>query len=292
MNRLPLLGLAGTLFAIAPASAQTTMPDSMGTLSDSTMMADTTMTIRVVLDTDGARELNSEGNALTQTGAFDEALAKFDAALTADSTFAPAMYGRAIALGQLGRLEEAQATYMATIAASQAEALANVREASQKNLVAVEEAIVQRDSALAANAAVEADNAKISTQTAAIESATSRLIEFPVSAENAQAAYDDLERAREAGYDASLLAFQYAQALNALGRGAEALPLAQQALATAQADPEVTDLSAYYIQVGIANRFAGDDPGARVAFNEAKSGSWASWADYYLAEMGQPTSPN
>ena len=47
----------------------------------------------------------------------------------------------------------------------------------------------------------------------------------------------------------------------------------------------------YHIQVGIANRFAGDDPAARVAFTAAKAGSWAGWADYYLAEMGAAPAP-
>ena len=47
----------------------------------------------------------------------------------------------------------------------------------------------------------------------------------------------------------------------------------------------------YYIQIGIANRFSGNDPAAREAFTAAKAGTWAGWADHYLAEMGDAPAP-
>lgn len=304
MNRLPLLAAAGVLFA-APVSAQigadsarTDRPAptlSMPADSDTSMTDDSTMTVRVV-DTDAAREFYREGLALAERAptdttaaaisrarsAFEGALGKYEQALEADPAFAPALYGRAQSLGRLGRFEESRRAYEATIAAAQGADLAYVREPAMVDLADVEAAIVQRDSLLAENAEIEASNASIETQTEAVEAASALLTEFPVSEENAQAGYEQLERARLAGYDADDLAFYYAKALNALGRGEEALPYAQQALAAS----DEADKSPYYIQIGIAQRFSANDPAAREAFEAAKSGSWASWADYYIAEMG------
>lgn len=295
MNRLTLLGAAGALFAAAPISAQTTTspatPDTSGMTADTLAMADTTVAVRVV-DTDGARALYREGFAFAGNTADEaslrNALAKFDEALVADDTFPPALYGRANALGRLGRLEESRAGYEAAIAASQGEANTAYREAATTALAEIESVIAQNAVVAAQNADIERQNASVAAQTVAVEQAAALLAEFPLTAENAEAGYAQLEAAREAGYDANLLSFYYAKALNALGRGAEALPYAQQAL-DASTD---ADKSAYYIQVGLANRFAGDDDAARVAFEGAKTGSWSSWADHYLAEMGQPVTPN
>ena len=295
MNRLTLLGVAGALFAAPAATAQTTTtpgaPGTVGMTADTSMTADTTVVVRVV-DTDGARVLYREGFAMAGNTA-DEAslraaLGKFDEALIADDAFPPALYGRANALGRLGRLEESRAGYEAAIAASQGEANTAYREAATTALAQVEAAIVETAAVAAQTAEVERQNAAVAAQTVAVEQAAALLAEFPVTAENATAGYAQLEAAREAGYDANLLSFYYAKALNALGRGSEALPYAQQSL-DASTD---ADKSAYYIQVGIANRFAGDDPAARIAFEAARTGSWSSWADHYLAEMGQPVTPN
>ena len=289
MNRLSLLAAAGVLFA-APAGAQTTTDGdtmlspadtSMVAEADTSMASDSTMTLRVV-DTDAARALNAEGVELATAGSFEDALAKYDQALVADPNFAPAFYGRAQALGQLGRLDESRAAYEQTIAASQGDDLEYVRTPAQRDLREVERAIVTRDSVEAVNASIAAQNQSVEMQTEAIEAAAASLEEFPLSEANAQAGYEQLERARTAGYDANGLAFYYAKALNGLGRGAEALPYAEQALA----ESEEEDKSPYYIQIGIAQRFAANDPAAREAFEAAKAGSWASWADYYLAEMG------
>ena len=134
-------------------------------------------------------------------------------------------------------------------------------------------------------AAADQQAASVAVQSDAIDQATVLLATDPFTPDVAQQVYDQLERAREAGYDANLIAFQYARSLNTLGRGADALSYAQQALEAATDD----DKSAYYIQLGISKRLTGDDPGAREAFTSAKAGSWAGWADYYLAEMGPAT---
>ncbi|HEX8384663.1 MAG TPA: tetratricopeptide repeat protein [Rubricoccaceae bacterium] len=281
MTRLTLLGFAGVLFA-APVSAQTA-PDSLA--ADS--VAVDSVAAGPSYDTATARERYREGFAAAEANSLDVALSKFDQALVADPTFPPALYGRANALGRLGRLEDARLGYEAAIAASQGEANARYRTAAETALAEVVTAIAQAAEVARQTAAVEAQTAAIAQQTAAIEAATALLAADPVTPEAAQQAYDLLEQARTAGYDANNVAFYYAKALNALTRGAEALPYAEQALA-ANTDP---DASVFYIQIGIANRFAGNDPAARAAFEAAKAGSWAGWAEHYLAEMGDAPMP-
>lgn len=282
MTRLTLLGFAGALLAVAPVRAQTT-PD---TTAADTVAVDS-VAAAPAYDTAAARELYREGFAAAETDSLDAALAKFDQALVADPTFPPALYGRANALGRLGRLADARLGYEAAIAASQGEENARYRTTAEAALAEVVAIIAQTEENARLTADVEAQTVAVAEQTAAIEAATALLATDPVTPEAAQQAYDQLERARAAGYDATNIAFYYAKSLNALGRGAEALPYAEQALA---ANTEA-DASVFYIQIGIANRFAGNDPAARVAFEAAKAGSWAGWAEHYLAEMGDAPAP-
>ena len=284
MTRLPLLGLAGVLFAV-PAGAQTVPADSA--MADSTaMMADSTAGPTV--DTRRADELNTQAVA-AESRDFAAALALYDQALVADPTYPPALLGRGNMLSQLGRNAEARSSYEAAAAAAaeRGSGFASVGSRATEYAAAVATLLEQQAVAERQAAAVAAQTEAVAAQTAAIEAASALLATDHLTPEAAQQAYDQLETARNAGYDANLLAFSYAKALNALTRGAEALPYAQQAL---QASTD-EDKSVYYIQIGIANRFAGDDAAAREAFTAAKTGSWAGWADYYLAEMGPVPTP-
>ena len=289
MTRLPLLGLAGVLFAAAPANAQTTTDSSM-TMADSTMMmADTTMadsSMAAIVDTPRATQLNADAVKL-ESSDFAAALALYDQALVADPNYPPALLGRGNMLSQLGRNEEARSSYEAAAAAATERGAdyARVGTAATRNAGIVSEMLAQQAEETRQTAAADAEAASIARQSAAIDQATALLAQDPFTAEAAQQVYDQLEVAREAGYDASLLSFQYARSLNTLERGADALPYAQQALASATGD----DKSAYYIQLGIAQRLSGDDAAARESFTQAKSGSWAGWADYYLADMATAT---
>ena len=285
MTRLPLLGLAGVLFAAAPAGAQTTDSTMVApTMADSTMMSDSTMAATV--DTPRAIELNTQAVALERSD-FAGALTLYDQALVADPTYPPALLGRGNMLSQLGRNEEARSSYEASAAAAAERGAdyARVGETARTNAGIVAGMLAQQAEATRANAAAEQQAAAVGLQSEAIDQATALLATDPFTPEVAQQVYDQLERAREAGYDANLLAFQYARSLNTLGRGADALSYAQQALSASTDE----DKSAYYIQLGISKRLTGDDPGAREAFTSAKAGSWAGWADYYLAEMGPAT---
>ncbi|HEX9951619.1 MAG TPA: tetratricopeptide repeat protein [Rubricoccaceae bacterium] len=280
MTRLPLLGLAGVLFA-APVGAQTTPPDSTVMADSTAMTADSTAGPTV--DTALANTLNTQAVAAERTD-FAAALALYDQALVADPTYPPALLGRGNMLSQLGRNEEARASYEAAAASAAVRGaeFARVGTTATTNAGIVAGILAQQAEAARLTADVAAQTAAVEIQTAAIQAASALLATDPLTPEAAQQAYDQLEIAREAGYDANGLAFSYAKALNALGRGADALPYAELALASSTEE----DKSVYHIQIGIANRFAGNDPAAREAFTAAKAGSWAGWADYYLAEMG------
>lgn len=283
MTRLPLLGLAGVLFAAAPANAQTPADSPM--MADSTMMADPMMadtSVARVVDTPRAARLNSEAVDLEESNQAG-ALALYEQALEADSTYPAALLGRGNMLSQLGRNEEARVSYMAAAAAADARGRSfdAVGTMARTNAGLVTDIIAEE--AEAARLAADADQqaASVAVQADAIGQASTLLAQDPFTPEVAQQVYDQLERAREAGYDASLVAFQYARSLNTLGRGADALPYAQQALdATTDADK-----SAYYVQLGLAQRLSGNDAAARTSFTQAKTGSWAGWADYYINEM-------
>lgn len=282
MTRFALLG-AAALVAL-PAAAQTPA-DSLAETFDTTV-ADTVAVS--TLDTAGATALNTEALAAERTRDFAAALAIYDRALTADSTYAPALLGRGNMLSQLGRNPEAKLSYDAAVAAATGRPeYALVLTTATENSAIVTGLLAQEAEVARQQAEVDAQTAAVATQTAAVEAATALLTPDPLTPENAQAGFDQLEIAREAGYDPNSVAFYYAKALNTLGRGADALPYAEQALAASTE----ADKSVYYIQIGIANRFAGNDPAAREAFTAAKMGTWAGWADHYLAEMGDAPAP-
>ena len=95
--------------------------------------------------------------------------------------------------------------------------------------------------------------------------------------------YALLEQARMEGYDPNLVAEYYAVALNAMDRGADAVPYAETALENnaGQADP-----SRYYILLGLAHMGAGNSAEARTAFETVEEGqSWHGWAQHFLGQL-------
>jgi tetratricopeptide (TPR) repeat protein len=124
--------------------------------------------------------------------------------------------------------------------------------------------------------------ATASERAAKVQRATNMLQVDPVSEAVASQAYALLEEARETGYDANLVAFYYAKALNVMGRSADAIPYAQSAVDAADAS---TDRSAFHIQLGLAHMGAGNNAEARAAFEAAKTGAWAGWADHYIRQL-------
>lgn len=268
--------LALVLFAglALPAAAQTADP----------MIADTTATEpEFVANPAQARPLYNEALALGRAGTYDAALLKYDESLLHDPGFLPSLYGRAQALAQLGRFEDARPAYESAIAAARSANDARVLAASEQGLSQVETAIQQRAAHAAAQASAQTETQRVQAMTEAIAEATALLNAEPVPAADAQRAYDALERARQAGYDANLVAYYYARALLALDRGAEAVPYAQTAVDAA--DPS-SDRSGMYVQLGRAQQAAGNTAAARAAFEAARQGQWSGWAEHYLRELG------
>ncbi|NNF58471.1 MAG: hypothetical protein HKN04_09535 [Rhodothermaceae bacterium] len=234
----PLLTLLALVLALAPARAQDTpaVPD----------------TIVIRTPENDARRLFNEGNELLRTEDFEGALAKFEGGLELDPTSTRNAYGRALALVQLDREEEATAAF------AQAIELADAAEDAETGTAA-----------------------RRALGTIAFRNATAMLQANPLPAETAESALPLLEQAEAGGVDSGQLPYQFARVYNALDQHEDAARYAEQAVGA----NEGGDLSPYYIELGLARKETGDIAGARTAFEEAKSGSWGSWAEHYLREL-------
>ena len=274
MPRSLLFALAALL--AAPAFAQDAPTDStempMDAVADSTMMADS---VAVVIEPnpEKARELYTEGNEVLRSDPA-RALEKYDESLLYNETYAVAALGRAQALVGLRQMDEAVEAYEAAIALAQAGGDDRVVTRGREQLAQIRDSMEQR-------AAAQAD---AEATAAAVRRASDLLQTDPVSVAQANEALQLLEQAEAAGVEPSGLAFYYAKAYNALDRGAEAVPYAQAAL-----DTSTGDQSAFYIQLGLAHKSAGNVAEARAAFESAKEGSWAGWADHYLRQLDAET---
>ena len=263
--------LAAPVFAQdAPTDSTMMPPDAM---ADSTMMADSAAVVVVEPSPEKARELYAEGNEVLRTDPA-RALEKYDEALLYNEAYAVAALGRAQALVGLRQMEEATAAYESAITLAQAAGDGRVVTRAREQLAQINESMAQR-------AAQQAD---AEATAAAVRRASDLLQTDPVSVAQANEALQLLQQAEAGGMEASGLAFYYAKAYNALDRGAEAVPYAQAAL-----DASTGDQSAFYIQLGLAHKSAGDTDAARAAFESAKEGSWAGWADHYLRELDAPS---
>lgn len=275
MPRLLALGLLAALLAVTalPAAAQTTPTDSSAVRMDSTSAAtDSTAAPRVIVqDPETARELFREGNTLLTADNGEGALAKYDEALLYNPAYARAALGRAQALAKLSRFEDARTAYQTAIRMAGTADDAEARATAQRGLTQLTNALGRQASA--------------ADQGAKVQSATSMLQADPVSPAAAAQAYALLEEARTSGYDANLVAFFYAKALNVMGRHADAATYAQAAVTASEGQP---DRSAFYIQLGLAHMGAGDKDAARTAFEAAKAGAWASWAEHYITQLDAP----
>lgn len=267
-----LLFASAALLA-APAFAQDVPTDSTAIPSevaaDSTMMADSVAVVVIEPNPTKARELYAEGNEMLRSDP-EGALAKYDEALLYNQQYAVAALGRAQALVGLRQMDEAAEAYQSAITLAQAGGDDRVVSRAREQLAQINESMAQR-----AEAQASAD-----ATGAAVRRASDLLQTDPVSVAQANEALQLLQQAEEGGVEASGLAFYYAKAYNALDRGAEAVPYAQAAL-----DASTGDQSAFYIQLGLAHKSAGNTDAARAAFESAKAGSWAGWADHYLREL-------
>lgn len=217
---------------------------------------DTTVPDTIVVPVPGndAREAFNEGNALLRDGDNEGALAKFQAGLRLDPQSARNAYGVALALAQLERADDAS--------------------------VAFENAI---QLAVAANDEETASAARRALGTISYRNAIALLQAFPLAADSAQAALPLLRKAEEGDLGQAMLPYQFARVHNALERYEEAERYAMQAVDNR--DESADDHSALYYELGLARLGAGNTEGALEAFEMAKNGTWAGWAEFQINEI-------
>ncbi|WP_420457207.1 tetratricopeptide repeat protein [Rubrivirga sp.] len=286
MTRSALLA-ALAFGVVTTASAQTEpaeMPTDMPVMADTVAVDSTEATVE--LDPERARALYDEGVTSLRAQDYDAALLKFEEALLYNPSYAAAGLGRAQSLAAQRRLDDARTAFEEAIAmanASDASNAGDVRSTAQRQLAQVTAAIEQRDASAAAAEQANAAAAGAQATAAKVEEATQMLAGNEITMAQATDAYALLEQARMDGYDADLVAFYYAKALNAMERGADAVPYAQTAVDAA--DPSA-DNSALYIQLGLAHMNAGNADQARTAFESITDGqAWHGWAQHYIGQL-------
>ncbi|WP_412067059.1 hypothetical protein [Rubrivirga sp. IMCC43871] len=279
MSRFVLLAL----FALGLTAAASAQSDGGELPADTLVAAADSVEAPIELDPERARGLYDEGASLLRERDFEASLLKFEEALVYNPSYAAAALGLAQSLAAQRRLEDARSAYEAAIAmaeASDASNAADIRDTAQSQLDRVAAALDQR----AANAAAQQAQAGANATADKVAQATQLLSGNEISMEQATDAYALLEQARLDGYDADLVAFFYAKALNAMERGADAVPFAQTAVDNADAS---ADNSALYIQLGLAHMGAGNDAEARAAFEAITEGqAWHGWAQHYIGQIG------
>ena len=259
MSRLSLIALLALVATITlPAAAQETMPAPADTV-----MADSSNTG----DPERARELYAQAEAAADSSNFEVALGLYNEALEQDDTNARIALGRARTLGQLRRFEDSRAAYENAVALAEASEDNAARTAARNELARLVEG-------LEARAATQAT-------AAAFNNAVSLLSANPTPGQ-AEEALAMLNQVTAAGYDSTRTAFYYAQAYNALDRGADALPYAEAAVAASEGE---ADRSGYYIQLGLAYMKMGNTEQARAAFEQTQGGAWESWGTHYLGQL-------
>ena len=260
MFRLPLLALLGLAVAL-PAAAQDTTP----ALPADSVMADSATVITA--DPERARELYTQAETAADSSNFEGALSLYDEALVFDDANARIALGRARTLGQLKRFEDSRNAYEQAVAFAEAAEDNAALTASTNELARLEEGLAKRAA---------------SQETGQAFSRATTLLQANPTPSQAEEAIQLLDQVSEAGYDSTRTAFYYAQAYNAMDRGAEAVPYAETAVAASEGE---ADRSGYFIQLGLAYKGAGDTDKARAAFEQAKTGQWAGWADHYLGQL-------
>ena len=290
MSRLSLSAAAAFAFALAaPASAQEAAPDTLAALPADSVAAEAEPAIEP--DPERARELYEGGRTALTAKDYDTALDQFNQSLLYNDSYAVAALGRGQALAQLGRLEDSRSALESAVAMAEASDAANagdVARSARSYLDQINDVIARREAAAEqqqAAQAAQAAQAESAAQGQKVEQAIAVLQANEVTEAQAIDAYALLEQARLAGYDTEQVAFYYAKALNAMNRGADAVPYAETALAQSEGQE---DRSLYYIQLGLAHMGAGNADDARAAFEAIGEGqSWHGWAQHYLRELDQ-----
>jgi tetratricopeptide (TPR) repeat protein len=253
-----LAALAALLgFSALPAQAQT---DSTQTAPPDTTAATGGVSFE---DANEARRRFNEGFELLGQGSYQAALAKFDEGLALDPSNNRNAFGRAMALAQLDRPDEATAAFEQAIALSETAEDAETLGAARR-----------------AYGLLSYDRALVLLETNPLpQEAASQALPLLVVVEQALPL---LQEAGDETVNANQLPYQLARVHNVLGNYEDAARYAEQAV---ELNAGAADMSAYYIELGLARRGAGDTAGARAAFEQARTGAWSGWAEHYLREL-------
>ncbi len=235
-----LCALAALLISVNVTQAQ-----------DDTLVPDT---IVVPVPGNDARAAFNEGNALLRSGDNEGALAKFEEGLRQDPRSARNAYGKALALAQLEREDDAS--------------------------VAFENAIQLAD---AASDSETADAARRALGTISYRNAIEMLQAFPLPPDAAESALPLLQKAEDGDLDQAMLPYQFARVYNALEQYDNAVRYASAAVDNR--DESAADNSALYYELGLAHMGAGDNAGALEAFELAKNGTWSGWAEHQITQI-------
>jgi tetratricopeptide (TPR) repeat protein len=278
MHRLlaPVLLLAVAAFAV-PVGAQTAT-DTLHAHADSAATADSASaaaaaaaaarrdSIQAIITMRARAQAHyEEGSRMLQAEDFEGALIRFEDGIAVDASSVGNTYGRAYALAQLGREEEALEGFMrAAIVAEAVGDTAAVRLARSSR-----EGLVARRAAAVAPVYTQVDQV---------------LSTIPPTLEAGQQAVALMEGVEGRALEDLAYHYRWARSLNAAERFADASEHAENAIRLSE-DEE--DRSAYYYEMGVALKGMGQATPAREAFDQARTGAWAAWAEYQIASMGQ-----
>lgn len=251
-----LLALVVTL-AASPTKAQTSESDSMRAERVSTP---TETEAPVQRDTVLAKDLFRTASEQLQRGARDSALVTFNRGLDADPMSVGHAYGKAQVLVQLERFDEAIPALRHAVEMAEEQGRTQIYDAANSMF-----------------GQVSYNRASDLMQTSQInESQAQRVLVF-------------LEAAEESGIERPSLPYYFAKAYNAIGQYEEAVSYAEAAV---EANSDQSDLSPYYIELGIAKMNTGNSEAARAAFEQAKNGAWSQWAEHYLSQLESEETPS
>ena len=260
MLRIAAFAAFAALIGLGAVPAQAQTPDSTQATPYTVLVSSVSPE-----DANTSRVRFNEGYALLGQNDYAGALAKFDEGLALDPTNNRNAYGRALALAQLGREDDAVAAFRQAITLSEtagdAETLGAARRAH--GTITYNRAIGQALELLQAN--------PLPQPTA--EQALPLLME-------AEEALPHL--AEGTAQHANQIPYQLARVHNVLGNYDEAVRYGERAV---EANAGQEDMSGYYIELGLAHKGAGNVEAARAAFEQARNGAWSGWAEHYLREL-------
>jgi tetratricopeptide (TPR) repeat protein len=266
-----LVALAAPALA-QPATATDSLADSVATTVDSTAAPaisaaeaarqDSLEQIRAMRAR--ARASYEEGSNLLQAEDFAGALIRFEDGIAIDSNSVGNTYGRAFALAQLDRESEAIEGFLR--AGRLADAVGDT--ATARLARTSREGIVARRASAVAPVYGQVDEL---------------MAAIPPTRESGEQAVALMESIDEAALEDLAYHYRWARALNAAERFADAAEHAEHAI---RMSTDEADRSAYYYEFGVALKGMGQATPARDAFERARTGAWAAWAEYQITAMG------